>query len=240
MATIEIQNVNAHQEVDIDLGSLKVKIATRFGLFLLLLAAMLFATAGTLRYWEAWGYLAVIVLSTFSIITYFYRRDPKLLERRMRMKEKEQRQQLFMKISVPIFLIAYIIPGFDRRYGWSDVPFGVVVISDVVILAAYYLFALVLQENRYASRVIEVADEQRVVTTGPYAIVRHPMYVAAILINLFSPLALGSYVALAVAALLPLFLVMRIRNEEEVLKRELQGYTDYTQKVRYRLLPGIW
>jgi protein-S-isoprenylcysteine O-methyltransferase Ste14 len=180
------------------------------------------------------------VLATFSIIGYFYRQDPELLERRMRLKEKERRQQLFMKVSVPFFFIAYLLPGFDRRYGWSDVPFAVVVLGDVVVAASYCLFALVLRENRYASRVIEVAPGQHVVTTGPYAIVRHPMYVATTLLNLFSPLALGSYVALAVAVFLPLFLVMRIRNVEEVLKRELNGYSDYIQKIRYRLIPGIW
>jgi protein-S-isoprenylcysteine O-methyltransferase Ste14 len=128
----------------------------------------------------------------------------------------------------------------DRRFGWSDVPAAVVVLADAAVLLGYGLFLRVLRENSYASRVVEVERDQAVVTTGPYRLVRHPMYLGVLIMMAFTPLALGSYPALAVVLLLPVTLAARIRNEEEVLTRELDGYADYRQKVRHRLIPGIW
>jgi len=209
-------------------------------LFVAALGAMLFLPAGTFDYWQAWAYLAILIVPMIFVLAYLIRRDPELLQRRMRMREKETEQKLVIKLSIVFFVIAFLIPGFDKRLGWSSVPLEVIVGADVIVLAAYMVFVLVLRENRYASRIIEVEQKQKVVTTGPYAVVRHPMYTGALLMYGFSPLALGSYWGMIPNLLLVVLIVTRIRNEEKILKRELEGYREYTQKVRYRLVPGIW
>jgi protein-S-isoprenylcysteine O-methyltransferase Ste14 len=216
------------------------RVLVRLAAAIALLAAVLFLPAGTLRFWEAWVYLAVLLTPISLTMAYFLKHDPELVERRMRTREKEARQRLIMRLGWIYFLAAFTLPGFDRRYGWSSVPAVVVVGADVVVLLAYGLFVLVLKENSYASRIIEVEPQQRVITTGPYAFVRHPMYAAALLMYIFSPLALGSYWAMIPSILLLWLLVARIRNEESVLLRELQGYREYTQKTRYRLVPHVW
>jgi protein-S-isoprenylcysteine O-methyltransferase Ste14 len=132
------------------------------------------------------------------------------------------------------------LPGVDRRFSWSVVPPWLVIAADMIVLASYGLFFRVMRENRFLSRVVEVAQGQTVIRTGPYAVLRHPMYAAIIPLYFFSPLALGSYWALIPAAAIPLVLIARITNEEEVLSRELEGYTEYIRQVKYRLIPGIW
>src|SRR5512135_2658354 len=145
-----------------------------------LLGVTLFVPAGTLRYWQAWAFLAVLLVPMSSFVLYYLGRDPQLLERRLRTKETERPQRIVLALAYPAFLAAYLIPGFDRRFGWSSVPPALSIAADIVVLAGYGLFVLVMRENSYASRVIEVDERQRVITTGPYAIVRHPMYVANI------------------------------------------------------------
>ncbi len=215
-------------------------VIVRIVFFIAALGAMLFLPAGTFNYWQAWAYLAMLIIPMVFVLTYLIRRNPELLERRMRMREKETEQKLVIKLSILFFVTAFLIPGFDKRFGWSSVPLEVIVAADAIILAGYMVFVLVLRENRYASRIIEVEQKQKVVTTGPYAVVRHPMYSGALLMYGFSPLALGSYWGMIPNVLLLLIIVARIRNEEEVLKQELEGYMEYTQKVKYRLAPGIW
>ena len=143
-------------------------------------------------------------------------------------------------MSAVILLATFLLPGFDKRFGWSSVPVWLVIASDVVILLSYLLFALTLRENEYASRTVEVEQQQRVIKTGPYSFVRHPLYLASALIFGSSPLALGSYWALIPTSFYPALLVARIVNEEKVLLRELDGYAGYCKAVRYRLIPGIW
>lgn len=174
------------------------------------------------------------------VLIYLLKKDPELLERRMKIKEKEEPQKVFVKLSILIFFIAFIIPGFDYRFEWSEVPFIVIIIADLFIFVGYLLSFLVLKENTYASRIIEVEKGQKVISTGPYAIIRHPMYVAVITMYILSPLALGSY--WAVLAILPLsvLVVFRIENEEKILIDKLPGYRVYAQKVKYRLIPYIW
>jgi protein-S-isoprenylcysteine O-methyltransferase Ste14 len=205
-----------------------------------MLGAMLFLPAGTFHYWQAWVYLAILTIPMVLVMTYLIRKDPELLERRMRMREKEAKQRTIIKLSYLFFLVAFLIPGFDKRFGWSSAPLELVIIADAMVLTGYMVFVLVLRENRYASRIIEVEQKQKVITTGPYAVVRHPMYSGALLMYGFSPLALGSYWGMIPNALLILLIVARMRNEENVLKQELEGYVEYTQKVKYRLVPGIW
>jgi protein-S-isoprenylcysteine O-methyltransferase Ste14 len=201
---------------------------------------MFFLPAGTFAYWEAWVYLTVLLIPMVLVLIYLLRNDPELLERRMRMREKESEQKLIIKISYLYFFFVFLLPGFDKRLGWSNVPVAVVIVADVLVLVGYGMFFLALRENRYASRIIEVEKEQKVISSGPYAIVRHPMYVGVSLLYIFSPLALGSYWATIPSLLIIPLLVARIRNEESVLGRELKGYKEYMQKTKYRLIPGIW
>lgn len=219
---------------------LKKKVASRLALAPAVLGLIFFLPAGTFRYWQAWVYMAVLIIPMLSVMLYFLKHDPELLDRRLRTREKERPQKAIIALSYPLFLAAFLLPGFDRRFGWSSVPGALVAAADVIVLAGYGLFVLVIRENSFASRVVEVEARQRVVSTGPYAIVRHPMYVANILIYLASPLALGSFWAFLPALLTPAVMVARILNEEKVLKEKLVGYADYLSRVRYRLIPGVW
>lgn len=207
---------------------------------LLILGAMFFLPAGTLYYWQAWVYLAVLFIPMSFVLFYLIRREPGLLERRLRMKERETEQKRIINLFLLYFLVVYLLPGFDQRFGWSDVPVPVVLMADLIVLAGYGLFVLVLKENRYASRIIEVEAQQQVITTGPYSLVRHPLYLAVTLMYVFSPLALGSYWAMLPTILLLGLLVARIQNEEKVLLRELAGYEAYKQATPHRLIPGVW
>jgi protein-S-isoprenylcysteine O-methyltransferase Ste14 len=204
------------------------------------LLTMFFLPAGTFAYWEAWAYLAILFIPMFFVLTYLLKNEPELLERRMRMREKEAKQKLIIKLSFLYFLLAFLLPGFDKRFEWSNVPVVLVIAADILVLLGYGTFFLVLRENRYASRIIEVEQEQKVISSGPYAIVRHPMYLGISIMYIFSPLALGSYWAMIPSLLIIPLLVVRIRNEESVLMRELKGYQEYLQKTKYRLFPGIW
>lgn len=184
--------------------------------------------------------MGVLLVPMCLVVAYFLNKDPELLERRLRMKEKETRQKAIILWSYPLFLAAFLLPGLDRRWGWSAVPAWLVIAADIVVLASYGLFFQVMRENRFLSRVVEVDRKQEVVRTGPYSVVRHPMYAAIIPLYFFSPLALGSYWALLPAAVIPIVIVVRILNEEKVLGENLEGYIEYTRQVKYRLLPGIW
>jgi len=231
---------SAKTESRIDKARLKKTIAVRVVSVLIFFGLIFFWPAGTFRYWQAWVYMAILLIPMLGVIAYFITRDPELLERRMRAKEKERRQKTIIGLSSLVFIGIYLLPGFDRRYGWSSVPVIVVIAADVIILAGYGFFVRVLKENRYASRIVEVAEKQPVITTGPYAMVRHPMYLAILIMYVFTPLALGSYWAVIPALSLTLVLVARIENEEKVLIRELSEYREYMRQVRYRLIPGIW
>lgn len=212
----------------------------RLALGIGLICTMLFLPAGTLDYWQAWTWLAALFLPMLVSLVYLVGRDPVLLERRMRTNETRAAQKRIIGLSAMYFLIVFLLPGFDKRFGWSSVPAWVSLLADAVVVAAYVLYILVLNANRYASRVIEVESNQRIVTTGPYALVRHPMYLAMILMMSATPLALGSYWAFIPAlALIPL-LAARAKNEEELLIKDLAGYREYMQKTPYRLFPGVW
>jgi protein-S-isoprenylcysteine O-methyltransferase Ste14 len=207
---------------------------------LLFIGAMFFLPAGTFDYWQAWAWLATLFIPMGVSFVYLVKRDPALLERRTRTNETRTVQKWIIAASVIYFLIVFVLPGFDKRFGWSAVPVWLVIVADLVVLAAFILYILVLHANTYASRVIEVEQGQQVITSGPYALVRHPMYLSMILMMVATPLALGSYWAFVPSlALIPL-LAARAKNEEELLVKELKGYRDYTQTTRYRLFPGIW
>lgn len=213
-----------------------VRLFSGFGILL----ALLLVPAGTVAYREAWAYLAVLFMAVSLALVYLLLHDPALLERRMRTKERDATQRRIVKTGSVLYLLALLIPGFDRRFGWSHVPGAAVIAADVCVLLGYGLFIRVLRENRYASRVIEVEPGQRVVTTGPYSIVRHPMYLGILVIYLCTPVALGSWWGVMAALPLMAVLVARIRNEERQLLKELAGYEAYTRVTKYRLIPGAW
>jgi len=215
-------------------------VLVRFTTGILFLGALFFLTAGTFAYWEAWAYLAVLFIPMTFVLIYFFKNDPELLERRMRIKEKEQKQKLVQIIATAYFLASYLLPGLDKRFGWSHPPDTAVIAALILVLAGYILFFFVLKENSYASRIVEVEKEQKVITTGPYSYVRHPMYSGVSVMYIFSPLALGSYWAMIPTILLPIFFGLRISDEEKILLKQLEGYREYTEKVKYRLIPGIF
>ena len=204
------------------------------------LLLILFLPAGTFAYWEAWIYLAILLIPMSIVMFYFLKKAPDFLVRRMKLKEKEAEQKLIIKLSFIPFLLAFILPGIDKRLGWSNVPITIIIVAEISVFIGYILFFLVLKENQFASRVIEIEKGQKVIQSGPYRLVRHPMYMGAILMYVASPLALGSYWAIIPAIfIIPIF-IARIINEESVLTKELEGYSDYKLKTRYRLFPGIW
>lgn len=205
----------------------------------IVMGLVLFLPAGSLKFWQAWIVLAIFSALTLFITAYFLKKDPGLLSRRMKVKEKEP-QPGIMRILSFLSMLAYVIPGFDFRFHWSTVPLWLVITADVMVFLGYVLIIIVFRENSYASTVIQVEKEQQVITTGPYAVVRHPMYTGLIIMMLFTPLALGSYWALIFSCLSIPANVFRIRKEEETLVRDLPGYTDYLAKTPHRLIPSIW
>ena len=201
---------------------------------------ILFLPAGTFSYWEAWIYLAILLIPMLVVMAYFLKKTPEFLVRRMKLKEKEGEQKIIVKLALIPFLLAFILPGIDKRFGWSNVPVFIIVAADILVCIGYIFVVLVFKENQFASRIIEVVEGQKVIQSGPYRIVRHPMYMGSTLMYVASPLALGSYWAIIPATfIIPIF-IARIINEEKVLTKELEGYLEYKQRTRYRLIPGIW
>lgn len=225
---------------DADLKVLKRTVALRFSLVFLILGMVFFLSAGTMTYYEAWAYLFTISLPMLIFGIFMFRHDPEFLERRMKTEEKRKEQKLIQKAAVLPFLLVYLLPGLDKRFGWSDLPFSTALLGLALALLGYLLILYVFMTNSYASRVVEVAEGQRVITTGPYALVRHPMYVGVIFFYGVTPIALGSFWAMIPSLLIIPILVFRIKDEEKELLENLAGYREYTQKVKYRLLPFVW
>lgn len=174
------------------------------------------------------------------MFAYLLKHDPELLARRIQFGEKKSTEKRFIAITSVYFIVLFLIPGFDDRFGWSHVPIAVVIASDIIFLLGYGLFVLVLRENSYASRIIEVVEGQQVIDSGPYSVIRHPMYVSVIIMYGFAPLALGSYWAFLCALPMPFIIMYRIIDEEQTLVKELAGYEAYRRKVKYRLIPFVW
>lgn len=223
-----------------EMKALKKKIAIRFSLIPLFLGLIILLPAGTLMFWQVYTYFAILVVPMIFVMLYFLKKDPKFLERRMRVKEKEKQQELLSIFSTSIFLAGFIIPGLDHRFAWSNVPTYIVITADIIVLLGYLIIFFVFKQNSYASRIIEVNENQKVISTGLYGVVRHPMYLGVLIMFLLTPIALGSYWALIPFAVLPVTLILRILNEEKVLSNNLQGYREYCQKTRFRLIPFIW
>jgi protein-S-isoprenylcysteine O-methyltransferase Ste14 len=207
------------------------------------IAAIFFIPAWSLRFWEAWVYIAIMAAISVAIILYLAKYDDALIGRRLKAgptAEKERNQKVIQTLTATVGVILFLVPGFDFRWQWSDVQVTLVVLGDIGVVAGYAIVFLVFRENTYASSIVEVAESQKVISTGPYAVVRHPMYVGAILIFLATPLALGSWWAFIPAVILSATIAVRLVDEEKFLATRLPGYDDYRRQVRYRLAPGIW
>ena len=212
----------------------------KFTAGVVLLAALLFLPAGTIHWFGGWLLMGILFVPMFLAGLVMMAKNPNLLRSRLNAKEKEAEQDLVIKLSGLMFLVGFILAGLDFRFGWSRLPGWVNILGAVLFLTAYALYAEVLRENTWLSRTIEVQEGQTVVSTGLYGIVRHPMYAVTLLLFLSMPLVLGSVPAFLVFLAYPAIIARRIRNEEEVLKRDLPGYGEYLQKVRWRLIPYIW
>jgi protein-S-isoprenylcysteine O-methyltransferase Ste14 len=225
--------------------SLKARLAVQCLLTAVVTGAMLFLPAGTFKFYQGWIFLGLLLIPMMVASIYFHERDPQLVERRLQSKEKVGEQKLIMKFAKVIFFGAFLLPGFDFRLGWSrrsfgGVPLWLIIFSGTIALAGYLTTYWVMGANRYASRIIQVEKDQRVISVGPYRIVRHPMYFGAVISILFTPLALGSYWAMPVFALIIPVIVLRILNEEKILRQELAGYPEYCLRTRSRLIPFVW
>lgn len=207
---------------------------------LLLVGLILFLPAGTLDYWNGWLFIGLLFIPMFLLGIILLLKAPQLLEKRLNTKEKEGTQQKVVALSALLFLLGFVIAGLDYRFGWTRVPDWLVIIASVILLVSYGLYGEVMRENAYLSRTVEVQENQKVVDTGLYGIVRHPMYSVTILLFLSFPLVLGSWIAFVLFLHYPALIIMRISNEEKVLEQGLEGYTEYKQRVKYRLIPFIW
>jgi protein-S-isoprenylcysteine O-methyltransferase Ste14 len=228
-----------------DSSNRKIKGKAFLGLvfLLVLLWIGLFLPAWSLYFWQAWVFWFIFSSSTILVTVYLLKKDMKLLETRTKAgpsSEKEKSQQIIQIFASIFFISLIVVPGFDHRYQWSYVPLVLVVLGDVFVLLGFIIVFLVFKENSYASGIIETDRGQKVITTGPYRIVRHPMYTGGLLLLFFAPLALGSYWALLFSVLLFVVIVFRLLYEEKFLIKNLPGYKEYCEKTRYRLVPLIW
>ena len=213
---------------------------TKFLCGLVLVGLLLFLPAGSFAYTGGWLFVALLFIPMMILGAVLLIKSPELLEKRLGAKEKENTQKGVVALSGLLFLIGFIVAGLDYRFGWSHVPAWLVAVSSVVLLVSYALYGEVMRENAYLSRTIEVQEGQKVVDTGLYGIVRHPMYAVTVWLFLSIPLVLGSFWSLLCFAPYPIVIVIRILNEEKVLTAGLDGYADYKKKVKYRLMPFIW
>ncbi len=217
-----------------------ISAVTKFLAGLVMLALLIFLPAGTLAFTQGWIFMAVLFLPMLMIGIVLALKSPELLRKRLNSKEQENTQKGVVISSLLMFLVGFITAGLSFRFGWLRLPMWVSVTAAVVFLIGYAMYAEVLRENEYLSRTVEVQEEQKVIDTGLYGVIRHPMYTATILMFCFAPLVLGSVISFVIFLAYPVIIVTRIGNEEKVLENGLKGYTDYKKKVKYRLLPFIW
>lgn len=221
-------------------AKLFISAILKFSLGVVLVGLLIFLPAGTFQYFNGWLFMGILFIPMFLAGLVMMAKNPKLLESRLDAKEKEAEQSLVVKLSGLMFLAGFIVAGLGVRFGWYILPKSVVIASAIVFLIAYILYAEVLKENTYLSRTIEVQEGQTVIDTGLYGIVRHPMYSVTLLLFLSMPLVLGSVYSFIIFSIYPFIIAKRIKHEEEFLEKELKGYKEYKQKVKYRLIPFIW
>jgi protein-S-isoprenylcysteine O-methyltransferase Ste14 len=212
----------------------------KFSLGVILIGLLVFLPAGTLSYINGWIFMGVLFIPMFIAGIIMLIKSPDLLKSRLEAKEKQKEQSLVVKLSGLMFIAGFVVAGLDYRFKLLELPFYVNIIGSVIFILSYILYAVVLKQNTFLSRTIEVVEEQYVIDTGLYSIVRHPMYTATVFLFLAMPLVLGSLLSFVIFMFYPIIIVLRIKNEEMVLSRELVGYKEYLTKVKYRLIPYIW
>ncbi len=217
-----------------------LQAVSKFIIGLLLLGLFIFLPAGTLRFTGGWLFLGLLFVPMVFLGVFLFIKAPELLKKRLNNKEKESAQKGVTAFSALIFVAGFILAGLDFRFGWTNVPTWAVIVAAIVFLISYALYAEVMRENAYLSRTIEIQEDQKVIDTGLYGIVRHPMYAVTVFLFLSVPIILGSWISFAVFVFYPVLLVVRILNEEKVLEAGLDGYADYKKKVKYRLIPFVW
>ena len=205
-----------------------------------LAGALLFVPAGTFEYINGWIFMGILFIPMFIAGIILMIKNPELLRKRLNNKETEDTQKYVILFSSLMFVAGFIVAGFDYKYGWTNVPDIIVIVSSILFVIAYILYAEVLRENEYLSRTIEVQENQKVIDTGLYGIVRHPMYAVTIILFLSMPLILGSIISFIIFLMYPIIIAIRIKNEEKVLEEQLEGYTEYKKKVKYKIIPFIW
>jgi len=221
-------------------GKLLLNAAGKFLAGLLLISLLLFLPAGGFHYWNAWIFLGILFGPMLILGLVLWMKAPELLAKRLKNKEKESEQKQVVALSGLMFIGGFVVSALDFRFGWSNLPMWFVILAAVLQLVAYGMYAEVMRENAYLSRTVEVQENQKVVDTGLYGIIRHPMYTATILLFLAMPLVLGSLWGFVIFLIYPVVIAKRIRNEEMILEEQLDGYKDYKKKVKYRLIPFIW
>ena len=219
---------------------LLLKACIKFVLGLLIVGMLLFLPAGTFEYWNAWLLIGLLFVPMFFVGIVLFKKNPDLLEKRLNGKEKEQQQKTVIKLSIILFITGFILSGLDFKYGWSSLPMKSIVVGSVIVIISYGLYIEVMRENTYLSRNVEIQKNQKLVDTGLYGIVRHPMYMATSLLFLSFPIVLGSVYAFFLFLAFPFVLAKRIKNEEQILEEGLEGYKEYKQKVKYKMIPFIW
>ena len=213
---------------------------TKFACGLLMVGLLIFVPAGTLAYTYGWLLIALLFIPMLIAGLVMLFKSPDFLAKRLDAKEKQSTQKGVVALSGLMFIAGFVVAGLDYRFGWSVMPLPITIAASVLFLLAYVLYAEVMRENAYLSRTVKVEEGQKVVDTGLYGIVRHPMYMATILLFLMIPIVLGSWYALIAFAFCPAIIIVRLKDEEELLTRELPGYAEYKQKVKYRIIPFIW
>lgn len=206
----------------------------------LIIGVLIFIPAGTLEYWNGWLFMGLLFIPMFLAGIILMIKNPELLRRRLNSKEKENEQKHVILLSGLMFLTGFIIAGLNYKYCWITLPNAVIIASAILFIVAYILYAEVLRENTYLSRTIEVQENQKVIDTGLYGFVRHPMYSVTLLLFLTMPLILGSIISFIIFLVYPIIIAKRIKNEEAVLEKNLKGYSEYKNKVKYKLIPFIW
>ena len=201
---------------------------------------LIFVPANTINFWNGWLFMGLLFIPVFIAGIVMMIKTPDLLKRRLDFKEKQGEQKVVVALSGLMFIAGFIIAGLNFRYNWIQIPNIVVIISSIVFLLSYVLYAEVLRENKYLSRTIKVEKNQKIIDTGLYGIVRHPMYFSTIFLFLSMPLILGSIISFVIFLIYPFIIAKRIKNEEEVLEKDLEGYSDYKKKVKYKMIPFIW
>ena len=217
-----------------------IQAIIKYLLGVFIVGGLLFVPAKSFKYWNGWLFMGLLFVPMFIAGIILMIKNPELLRKRLNAKEQENEQKWVLLFSGLMFIAGFIVAGLNYKYKWIEMPNAVTIISSILFIIAYILYAEVLRENTYLSRTIEVQENQKVIDTGLYGIVRHPMYATTILLFLTMPLILGSIISFIIFLIYPIIIGKRIKNEEKVLEKDLKGYTEYKKKVKYKLIPFIW